>query len=255
MSTDRISILAMGADSAALVAARFVAAGRAAHARDGRFAVAVSPGALTEPIVDALVHPPTAAQAFWRETHFFWTDTCFFGCDAPRSRARALAGRLPVPATGLHLDVADRPDPLRAAEAYEQTLRAFFGLDAGAIPRFDLIVLAIDDEDRIAGLAPGGYALDEITRLAVADFTPATGRCVVTLTPPVLSRAGTILATSGLDSTEVMRERLFSPASDVRRSPVQLLRAAEGEVAIVLGAAPSLPAPASSLGETQRLHR
>jgi 6-phosphogluconolactonase/glucosamine-6-phosphate isomerase/deaminase len=238
VSTDRISILATGAGGAAHVADRFAAAGRTAHARDGRFTVAVSPDALTDPIVDALARPPTAAQAFWRETHLFWTDTCFSGCDAPRSRARERASRLPVPATGLHLDVADRPDPLRAAEAYEQALRAFFGLRTGGIPRFDLIVLAIDEMGRIAGLRPGGPALDEIARLVVADFAPATGHCVVTITPPVLTRATAVLATSGLGTTEAVRALLFSAGPDVRRSPVQLLRAAEGEVAIVLGSTP-----------------
>lgn len=254
VNTDRISILAMGADDAAHVAARIAAAGRTAHARDGRFTVAISPDALTDPIVDALARAPSAAQAFWRETHVFWTDTCFSGCDAPRSRARALAGRLPLPATGLHLDVADRSDPLRAAEAYEQALRAFFGLRAGGIPRFDLIVLAIEDDGRIAGLRSGGRALDEIARLVVADFTPATGECVVTLTPPVLARATAVLATSALATAEAMRALLFTSGRETQRSPVQLLRAAEGEVAIVLGSTPgasALPPPAGA----DRMHR
>jgi 6-phosphogluconolactonase len=245
VSTDRISILALGTQGPAQVAARIAAAGRAAHARHGRFAFAASPDALSEPLVEALARGPIGAQAFWRDTHLFWTDTCFSGCDAPRSRARALAARLPVPATGLHLDVADRPDPLRAADAYEQALRAFFGLGAGAVPRFDLVLLAIDEQGRVAGLRPGSRALDEIGRLAVADFAPGQGRSVVTFTPPVFASAAAILALAGADSIEAMRERLFPRGAPWRRSPLEILRAADGEVAVVLDHAPRLPARAS----------
>jgi 6-phosphogluconolactonase len=255
VTTDRISILAKSGDGAAHIAARLAAAGRAAYARDGRFVVAVSPGALTAEIVDALVAPGLRAEAFWSGTHLFWTDTCFAGCDAPRSRARGLAGRLPVTEGGLRLDVADRADPLRAAAAYEQELRAFFSLAAGDVPRFDFILLAVEHDGRIAGLAREGRAIDEIARLAVADFTPATGRCVVTLTPPVLRNAAAIVATSSLGAPEAMRERLFSAAGDLRRDPVQLLRSIEGEVAIVLCGPTASCVPAGPRGDpAHRVH-
>jgi hypothetical protein len=94
--------IAHGAEGTTALTAPFVAAGRAALARSGRFAVAVSPAVLTGPFVAALGAAPLAAERFWRATHLFLSDTWLVEGVAPRTIAR----RLPVAAGALHLDAA-----------------------------------------------------------------------------------------------------------------------------------------------------
>ncbi len=211
--------------------AEIAASGRTAFARNGRFAVAVSAATLAAPLVDALAVAPFADERFWRGTHLFLSDSD--GAGAPR----ALARRLPVSPSGLHLEIAEAPNPLKAA-AYEQELRAFFGLHAGRLPRFDLLVLALGPDGRLGGLLPGGRALDEIERLARADFDLERGRYIVTLTPPVIRNAASICVTAPVGSSGAAARCIAASARDAARSPLEVLRACTGRVTVI----PSLPA-------------
>jgi 6-phosphogluconolactonase len=214
--------------------AEFAARGRAAFGRSGRFAVAVSPAALTAPLVDAFAVGPLADERFWRATHVFLADS---DAGTDRRELRAVARRLPVPASGLHLDVAEGPNPLKAA-AYEQELRAFFGLQAGLLPRFDLVVLALGPDGRLGGLLPGGRALDEIERLVRADFDLARGQYVVTLTPPVIRNAASIVVATARGARDAIASQIVAGAREAARLPLAALRAAVSRVSVV----PALPA-------------
>lgn len=214
--------------TAAPLLARFAAHGRAAFARSGRFTVAASPAALTAPLVDALAVAPFADERFWRATHLFLSDSGTAGASA----LRALVRRLPLPASALHVEIAEHPNPLKAA-SYEQELRAFFGLRAGLVPRFDLVVLALDDDGRLGGLMPGGRALDEIERLVRADFDRGRARYVATLTPPVIRNAGAVLVVAPAASADAVPHRIAATARDVARAPLELLRSAAGDVTVV----------------------
>jgi len=238
---NQISI-AQGAEGTAALAAQFAAAGRVALARTGRFAVAVSPAALTGAVVAAL---PPAGERFWRSTHLFLTDTCL----AEGVAARSAVQRLPIPAGALHLEVAEHANPLTAATAYEQELRGFFSLRAGALPRFDLVLVALAADGRLGGFAPGGHALDEIERLALADFDPDTGRYFVTLTPPVIRNAARVLVVVHGASADAIRRRIAGAERVMERDPVQLLRAAEGDVAVISAPAADSPPARHGAGE------
>jgi 6-phosphogluconolactonase/glucosamine-6-phosphate isomerase/deaminase len=203
--------------------------GRAAFARSGRFTVAVSAAAIAASIVDALAIAPLAAERFWRGTHLFLSDTDGAG---GRVAPRALARRLPVPASGLHLDIADGPNPLKAA-AYEQELRAFLGLRAGLLPRFDLVVLALGADGRLGGLLPGGRALDEIERLARADFDLERGHYIVTLTPPVIRNAAAVCVVAPPEASAAVADRIAAGARDASRSPLEVLRAYAGRLTVI----------------------
>ncbi len=214
--------------------ADFAARGRAAFGRSGRFTLAVSSGVLTAPIADAFAVAPLAAERFWRGTHVFLADSDA-GTD-PR-KLRAVARRLPLPANGLHLDVAEGPNPLKAA-AYEQELRAFFGLHGGLLPRFDLVVLALRPGGRLGGLLPGGRALDEIERLVRADFDLERGQYVVTLTPPVIRNAASIVVATSSGARNAAASELDAGGREAARGPLATLRAVAARVSVV----PALPA-------------
>ncbi len=200
-------------------------AGRRAVAARGRFAVALSPAFVTPAVLDALAAAAVRAPAVWGAAHFFLADTVF---DAARydgaSLARLVAARLGATP---HFRPAAARDAVRAAAEYELELTAFFALADGELPRFDLALVALDGDDRIAGLAAGGGALGEVTRLAVADFVPVQRARVVTLTGPVLAAAAQIAVRAASTGARRLAERLRAcrAAPDLCR-PHVLARAA-----------------------------
>ncbi len=186
-----------------------VEAGRRALAERGRFALALSPAFVTPAVLEALAATAARAPAVRAAMHVFVADTVF---DAARYGAAALAHRLAAALAlaphQLHFRPAAAREPVRAAAEYELELEAFFALRAAELPRFDLAALSLDCAGRIAGLAAGGAALGELTRLAVADFLPAHGARVVTLTAPVLAAAREIVLRAASPGARRVAEQL-----------------------------------------------
>jgi 6-phosphogluconolactonase/glucosamine-6-phosphate isomerase/deaminase len=175
-------------------ASLIVTAGRNAVATRGRFSFALSPAFVTPPLLDALAATAEAERAIWAATHVFLADTVFTSARYPGAAlAGALMANLPLDERQIHFGPVRMRDAVRAAVAYEYELRAFFRLAAGAVPRFDLVVVLLDPAGRIGGLGVHGGGMDQVTRLVVAEF--ATDRCAqaVTLTGTALAAAAQIL--------------------------------------------------------------
>ena len=211
MNTDRITIVRRAAAAEREIAAHIVAAGRAAFARSGRFTVAVSAALLDESLVATLAAAPIADERFWRVTRLFLADTWLPESVVLWRHLRAAASGLPLASGAAHFEAPCGVSAVASANASEQELRATFTLTAGELPRFDLCLLALGADGQIGGLAPGGRAHDEIGRLVVADFVPALGRAVITLTPPVIQNALTIVAIA-------VAPDLISPTHPFRRN-------------------------------------
>jgi 6-phosphogluconolactonase len=196
---------AIAAEAAALT----VEAVREAVASRGRCAIALSPAFLTPVVLEAFAAAAAPAPQVWGATHLFLADSVF---DAARYDGASLAGvvaaALPVAPYQLHFRAAVARDAVRAAAEYELELAAFFALREAALPRFDLALLALDADGRVAGLAAGGAALGELTRLAVADFVPAQRARVVTLTGPVLAAAPQIVVRAASAGARRIAEQL-----------------------------------------------
>ena len=95
----------------------------------------------------------------WNAIHFFWGDERHVPPDHPDSNFRmareAMLDAVPVPPENIHRVPAEEPDAQRAAAEYEATLRSFFALASGEMPRFDLILLGLGKEGHTASLFPG----------------------------------------------------------------------------------------------------
>lgn len=209
---------------------------RASVAARGRFTLALSGGATPRLMYRALRHAeagPGGSGIPWAATHVFWGDERTVPPDDPDSNfglaRRELLAHVPVPSAQLHR-IRGEEDPARAAEAYEQTLRASFRLAAGDVPRFDLILLGLGGDAHTASLFPGTAAVAETERLVVASWVAALRTYRLTLTPIVLNRARAVLfLVVGGDKAAALRT-VLEPPVDPARYPAQIVQPVDGDL-------------------------
>lgn len=127
--------------------------------------------------------------------------------------------------------------PERAAEVFEEELRAAFGPQA-EWPRFDLLLLGIGPDAHTASLFPSDPALGERERWAVGVETPGMAPLVprVTLTLPVLNAAREVIfLIAGADKADAVT-RAFGNAPPTPDAPASLVRPAHAPVTVLLDA-------------------
>jgi len=139
----------------------------------GRFCVALSGGSTPKALFSLLASgrfpdPP------WDKTFLFWGDERYVPSDAAESNFRmtkeSLLAKVPIPAENVfRIKTEISPADLAAAD-YEQTLKTFFNLKPGELPRFDLTLNGIGVEGHTASLFPDSPALEETTRLVLAPW-------------------------------------------------------------------------------------
>jgi len=222
-------------DRGALVqrAADLVRAGSVrAIAERGRAALATSCGDVVRGVFESL-----ARSTFpWREAHLFAANECW---RPGRDRAGAGHGtydllvRLPAPRQHLHAVQLGFMDPYGAASAYEQQMRAFFGLTGGELPRFDLVVLQLGKDAQVASLFAFSSGLEETARLAVANYSREIGGQCVTFTASLINQArNVVLLASGAAVAPALRDTVtgeFHP----RRLPAQLINPVNGTLHVL----------------------
>jgi 6-phosphogluconolactonase len=206
-------------DDAALnrvAAAEFQNAAESAIAERGWFSVALSGGNTPRSFYSLLAQEYKTALP-WNKIHVFFGDERYVPFDHPDSNYRmaneALFSQTPIPAGNIHR-VRTELDPESAAREYESELRAQFGLKNNDLPRFDLVLLGLGDDGHTASLFPGSAALQEISRLVVANWVEKFKTFRITLTFPVLSHAAEVLfLVSGAGKAQILKEVLSSPGA------------------------------------------
>ena len=162
-----------------------------AQASDRVFAVCLSGGSTPRRLYERLADPAFAAGFPWNRAHWFWGDERFVPHDDRDSNYRmardAFLSRVPVPEANIHAVPTEGLSPDQAANAYETTLKQFYGADmlAPGRPLFDVTLLGIGEDGHTASLFPGQPTLQETKRWAVAVIG-AKAEARITLTYPVL---------------------------------------------------------------------
>jgi 6-phosphogluconolactonase len=162
-----------------------------AQASNGAFAINLSGGSTPKRLYERLAAPVIASRFPWKRTHWFWGDERFVPHDHPDSNYRmareAFLSRVAIPANNIHAVPTEGLSPNEAANAYEATLKRFYGADtlAPGRPLFDVTLLGIGDDGHTASLFPGQPALRETRRWVVAVIG-AKAEARITLTYPAL---------------------------------------------------------------------
>jgi 6-phosphogluconolactonase len=204
-----------------------------AVAQRGRFTIALSGGSTPKNLYNLLV---TNARNLlpWDRMFFFWGDERHVPPNDPDSNYRmaneTMLSKIPVAAGNVFRIPAENPDAAAAAAAYEQTLRKFFQLEPAQFPTFDLILLGMGPDGHTASLFPGTKALQEKTRLVVANWVQKLKTSRITLTLPVLNAARCVtFLVSGTDKAAVLRAVLEEDVP-AEQYPSKLIRPSAGKL-------------------------
>ena len=204
-----------------------------AVAQRGRFTIALSGGSTPRNLY-TLIAANASATLPWSQMFFFWGDERHVAPDNPDSNYRmakeALLSKVPVPPANIFPVPAENPDATQAAEIYEQTLREFFAVAPGEFPRFDLILLGMGPDGHTASLFPETPALQEKSRLVVANWVEKLGSSRITFTLPLLNAARRVaFLVSGTDKAAALHEVLEGNAP-AEKYPSRLVQPSEGKV-------------------------
>jgi len=215
-STRAIEVLATAADLFHAAAEEFVRAARAAIGAQGRFTVALSGGSTPKGLYSLLA--TNYAGFAWNRIFLFFGDERHVPPTDSESNYRmvneSLLTKIAIPAENVFRVPAENSDAAVAASEYEAQLRRFFELKSGELksgelPRFDLILLGLGPDGHTASLFPDSAALNEESRLVVANWVAKFNAHRITFTFPVLSRAAEVMfLASGADKADMVRQVL-----------------------------------------------
>jgi 6-phosphogluconolactonase len=215
-STRTIEVLASAADLFHAAAEEFVRAARAAIGAQGRFTVALSGGSTPKALYSLLA--TNYAGFAWNRIFLFFGDERHVPPTDPESNYRmvneSLLTKIAIPAENVFRVPAENPDAAAAASEYEAQLRRFFEIKSGELksgefPRFDLILLGLGPDGHTASLFPDSPALNEESRLVVANWVAKFNAHRITFTFPVLNRGGEVMfLASGADKADMVRQVL-----------------------------------------------
>ena len=204
-----------------------------AIAQRGRFTIALSGGSTPKNLY-TLIAANASTSLPWDRMFFFWGDERHVPADDPDSNYRmakeALLSKVAIPPANVFPVPAGMQDAAAAAEAYEQTVRKFFALSTGELPRFDLILLGMGPDGHTASLFPETAALQEKSRLVVANWVDKLKTSRITFTLPVLNSARCVaFLVSGIDKAAVLHEVLEGDAP-AEKYPAKLVQPSDGKL-------------------------
>jgi len=212
MTTREIRKLTTPQDLFHAAAEEFIRAASEAVEKRGRFAVALAGGSTPKSLY-ALLAANASSSLPWSQMFFFFGDERHVPPDHPDSNYRmaneSLFSKAPIPPGNVFRMPTENPDADAVAAAYEQTLRNFFSTKPGEFPSFDLILLGMGPDGHTASLFPETAALEERSRLVVANWVEKLKTSRITLTLPVLNAARCVaFLVSGADKAPALHQVL-----------------------------------------------
>ena len=216
--------------------------------------MANSGGSTPKRMFEMLADPdgPFLREVPWDRLALYWVDE---RCVAPtdkdsnfRLSTEAMLSNVPLAPDHVFRMQGELP-PDEAASRYETVLRNSMKLEGAESPAFDLLLLGMGDDGHTASLFPHTAALEEITRLVVANHVPQKDTWRITLTAPVINNARDVaFLIEGQAKTDVLAE-VLTGSRDPERLPSQLIRPASGKLSFLLDdvAASKLPSPTETV--------
>ena len=230
-----VRILPDAKDIAQTAAAEFLQAAREGVQKKDSFRVALAGGSTPRALYELLANNPLLqAMVPWSKIQWFFGDERHVPPDDALSNfgmaSEAMLYKAPVSAKQVHRIKGEMENAAQAAEEYEKELHVSFGLEAGQLPRFDLVLLGMGPEGHTASLFPGTKALGEERRLVVSNWVGKLYTDRITLTPPVLNNAARIIfLVHGAEKAPALKAVLEGPC-EPEQLPAQMIQPKKGRV-------------------------
>ena len=184
--------------------------------RRGRCTLALAGGGTPQPVYACMADSSLAERVAWDRVALYFGDERCVPPDAEESNYRmvreALLQHVPISSASVHRMEGERADADAAARDYERLLP-----DA-----LDILLLGMGEDGHTASLFPHSPALAERARRVVAVHRPAPARSRITITPPVIEAADTVIVlVAGADKASTVA-RAIEGAYVPDELPIQL---------------------------------
>jgi 6-phosphogluconolactonase len=216
-------------------AQEFVQSATSAVSEKGSFAVALAGGSTPKALYSLLANDAALrAQLPWDKMCLYFGDERSVGPDHPDSNFRmateTMLSKVPLTPEQVFRIKGEYKDTERAAQEYEQALRASFKLADGQFPRFDLVLLGMGNEGHTLSLFPGTKALHETKRIVVRNWIGKLYTERITLTAPAVNQAAQIVfMVTGADKALALKGVLEGPY-EPEQLPAQMIQPHSGKL-------------------------
>ncbi|MFC1604536.1 6-phosphogluconolactonase [Planctomycetota bacterium] len=191
------------------------------------FNVAISGGNTPKLFFELLGKTPQAGSLPWDKIQLFWVDERYVSPDSQWSNYKLAADtfltRVAIPEANVHRVPTEHEDFKVAANDYEQTIRKVFGLEAGQVPKFDLILLGMGSEGHTASLFPNSYAAFDREHLACVVYVMDEKLNRITLTHRVLRAASHLVVLACGQEKEAILKTVLTSEPDEVQYPIHAL--------------------------------
>ena len=199
----------------------FVQDSKKAIAQRGMFNVAISGGHTPTRFFELLVDGEHADEIAWDKVHIFWVDERCVDPDDKESNfglaSHTFIDKVDIPAENVHRMEGERCEYSKSMKDYEATIREVFGISAGEMPQFDLIMLGMGADGHIGSLFPNSYALYDTDDLVSAVYFMGEKLNRITLTHPVLcASVHLVILIAGSEKAEIVRDVLQGEPDEVK---------------------------------------
>jgi 6-phosphogluconolactonase len=230
-----VRILADGAAIARRAAELIVDAATVAVRERGAFTISLAGGSTPKALYGLLAADPGfKSQMPWGKTQFFFGDERHVPPDDPDSNFRmaneSMLSKVSLKPEQVYRIKGEYEDAEKAALEYEQTLRFYFKLSPGQLPRFDVLLLGMGDEGHTLSLFPGTKALHDNGRLVMSNWIGKLYTQRVTITAPVANNSGlAIFMITKADKALALKGVLEGPF-EPKQLPSQLVQPKNGKL-------------------------
>lgn len=242
MSQRAVKLFDHGSEIASYAANEIARISREAVSARGLFAIALAGGSTPKMLYALLAEHPALRTALpWDKIEVFFGDERHVGPDHADSNFRmasdAMLAKVPLRAEQVHRIKGEYPDTAQAASEYEAEIRRVFKLQAGAFPRFDMILLGMGNEGHTLSLFPGTKALHETERLVTRNWVGKLYAERVTLTAAAANAAANVIfMVTGADKACALKAVLEGP-HEPEQLPAQMIRPVNGTLSWLVDAA------------------
>lgn len=153
----------------------------------GAFYLALSGGSTPKAIFEKLTESPNKEKIDWSKVHLFWSDERSVGPESSESNyhmaMKSGFGKMPIPPQQIHRMVAET-NIEENAELYEKTI-----LKVLKDRLFDYMMLGMGEDGHTASLFPHTQALEENSKLVLANWVPQKNTWRMTMTYSCINSA------------------------------------------------------------------